>query len=86
MTVSVMDESRSTRADAIPINVFYPTIAQMPKIKVRKRREDISTCSFVIAVTDHGLNRSMLETSSVFTKSKSRNTKATFKVSVCEYI
>ncbi|CAI5738474.1 unnamed protein product [Peronospora farinosa] len=33
MTVSVTDESCSTRADAIQINVFYPTIAQMPKIK-----------------------------------------------------
>ncbi|KAI9907137.1 hypothetical protein PsorP6_004586 [Peronosclerospora sorghi] len=33
MTVSVMDESCPTRAEAIQINVFYPTIAQMPKIK-----------------------------------------------------
>ncbi|CAH0513946.1 unnamed protein product [Peronospora belbahrii] len=33
MTVSVTDESCSTRAEAISINVFYPTIAQMPKIK-----------------------------------------------------
>ncbi|CAI5746185.1 unnamed protein product [Peronospora destructor] len=33
MTVSVTDESCSTRAEAIQINVFYPTIAQMPKIK-----------------------------------------------------
>ncbi|CAI5733633.1 unnamed protein product [Hyaloperonospora brassicae] len=33
MTISVMDESCPTRAQAIQINVFWPTIAQMPKIK-----------------------------------------------------
>uniref|UniRef100_A0AAV1T566 Telomeric single stranded DNA binding POT1/Cdc13 domain-containing protein n=1 Tax=Peronospora matthiolae TaxID=2874970 RepID=A0AAV1T566_9STRA len=33
MTVSVMDESCPTRAEAMQINVFWPTIAQMPKIK-----------------------------------------------------
>ncbi|KAJ8552636.1 hypothetical protein ON010_g9909 [Phytophthora cinnamomi] len=35
MTVSVIDESCPTRAEAIQINIFYPMIAQMPKIKVR---------------------------------------------------
>ncbi|KAL4125636.1 hypothetical protein KRP22_011146 [Phytophthora ramorum] len=33
MTVSVTDESCPTRAEAIQINIFYRTIAQMPKIK-----------------------------------------------------
>ncbi|POM57367.1 Hypothetical protein PHPALM_38129 [Phytophthora palmivora] len=33
MTVSVTDESCPTRDKALQINVFYPTIAQMPKIK-----------------------------------------------------
>ncbi|KAG6623394.1 putative telomere binding protein [Phytophthora cinnamomi] len=33
MTVSVIDESCPTRAEAIQINIFYPMIAQMPKIK-----------------------------------------------------
>ncbi|CEG37968.1 Predicted telomere binding protein [Plasmopara halstedii] len=33
MTVSLTDESRPTRAEAIHINIFYPTIAAMPKIK-----------------------------------------------------
>ncbi|KAE8978498.1 hypothetical protein PF011_g23211 [Phytophthora fragariae] len=33
MTVSVTDESCPTRAEAIQINIFYPTVAQMPKIK-----------------------------------------------------
>ncbi|RLN95807.1 hypothetical protein BBJ28_00011019, partial [Nothophytophthora sp. Chile5] len=34
MTVSVTDESCPTRSEAIQINIFYSTIAQMPKIKV----------------------------------------------------
>ncbi|RLN85516.1 hypothetical protein BBJ28_00011094 [Nothophytophthora sp. Chile5] len=33
MTVSVTDESCPTRSEAIQINIFYSTIAQMPKIK-----------------------------------------------------
>ncbi|KAG3205643.1 hypothetical protein PC129_g22035 [Phytophthora cactorum] len=33
MTVSVTDESCPTRAAAIQINIFYPSIAKMPKIK-----------------------------------------------------
>ncbi|EEY65547.1 uncharacterized protein PITG_03043 [Phytophthora infestans T30-4] len=33
MTVSVTDESCPTRATAIQINIFYPTIEKMPKIK-----------------------------------------------------
>ncbi|KAG7391247.1 hypothetical protein PHYPSEUDO_005608 [Phytophthora pseudosyringae] len=33
MTVSVTDESCPTREKAIQINIFYPTVAQMPKIK-----------------------------------------------------
>lgn len=84
MTVSVTDESCSTRAEAIQINIFYPTIAQMPKIKVRNQREIVLLLLRVTNVSV--LCRSMSETSSAFTKSKFRSTKATSKASVCEYI
>jgi hypothetical protein len=36
MTVSVTDESCPTRSQALQVNVFSSTMAQTPKIKVRK--------------------------------------------------
>ncbi|KAG6960430.1 hypothetical protein JG688_00009590 [Phytophthora aleatoria] len=42
MTVSVTDESCPTRAAAIQINIFYPSIAKMPKIKTPR---NTASCS-----------------------------------------
>lgn len=86
MTVSVIDESCPTRAEAIQINVFYPAVAQMPKIKVHKvactHRVYLQSCTARDSFVCHC---SLSATSFVSTRSSSSSTKAMPKVSVCKF-
>lgn len=43
MSIHVVDETYPHRSDAIPINIFYPSIDKMPKILVRLASPSVSS-------------------------------------------